>query len=82
MSVNDNNIWIWWCKDNNEVYYVHYKISDVDDDYVIMTSWPSYHRNARYRLRLYFCIEFFNINYKGKANCLMFVFVLEAWVDI
>ena len=57
------------CKDNNEVYYVDYKISDVDDDYNL---------NARYRLRLYFCIEFFNINYKGKANCLMFVFVLEA----
>jgi hypothetical protein len=23
------------CKDNNEVYYVDYKISDVDDDYII-----------------------------------------------
>ena len=34
--------------DNDEVNYVDYKISDVDDDDddVIMTSWPSYHRNA------------------------------------
>ena len=57
--------------DNNEVNYVDYKISDVDvdddDDDVIMTSWPSYHRNARSRKRLYFCIDFFNFNYKGKA---------------